>query len=50
MTHDERTCETCDECVYVGEGDFVCIRDDVPVFVIEDWQHVREACEGWVEA
>ena len=26
MTHDERTCETCDECVYVGEGDFVCIR------------------------
>ena len=40
-------CETCDCCVYVGEGDFICDDKDDPEFVIVDWQAIREACERW---
>ncbi len=49
MSDRPRTCESCDECVYVGEGDFICDVDDEPVFVIEDWCEMREPCERWVE-
>lgn len=38
-------CETCDYCTYIGEGDFICDREDEPMFVIEGWQPVREPCE-----
>lgn len=31
----------CDECAYIGEGDFVCylrgVGPDKTVFVMEDW-------------
>ena len=36
--------ETCDHCIYLGEGDFICDKDfgedDVieGVFVMEDWE------------
>lgn len=42
-----KICETCDNCVYVGEGDFICIRKDEPELVIIDWQAVRDACRKW---
>ncbi|OOM75122.1 hypothetical protein CLPUN_35590 [Clostridium puniceum] len=28
-------CENCDECVYIGEGDYACIKNDKPKIVIE---------------
>lgn len=31
----------CDDCVYVGEGDFACMQGD-PVFVIEDWVQTED--------
>lgn len=30
-------CEICDECEYIGEGDFTCMKYDFPVLVKEDW-------------
>ena len=30
-------CEVCDNCIYVGEGDFICDNFDIPVLVKEDW-------------
>lgn len=30
-------CEQCDECQYIGEGDFACIQYDFPAIVKEDW-------------
>ena len=30
-------CEYCDECQYIGEGDFVCTRYENPVIIKEDW-------------
>ncbi len=48
MSEEVRTCETRDHCTYIGEGDFICARDE-PVLVIIDWQAVREACRRWVE-
>ena len=26
VSKEERTCETCNYCVYIGEGDFICDR------------------------
>lgn len=49
-TDELRICETCDHCVYIGEGDFICDRDDEPELVIVDWQAIREACEKWRES
>ena len=40
------TCEGCDECVYIGEGDFACIRRDEPEIVIEGWRPMRKPC--WI--
>ncbi len=32
----------CDECIYLGEGDFACtlhgLGPDLTVFVMEDWE------------
>ena len=32
----------CDDCIYLGEGDFVCtlngLGPDTTVFVMEDWE------------
>ena len=50
MSKEERTCETCDHCVYIGEGDFICDRKDEPVLVIEDWIELRLPCRKWVDA
>ena len=44
----ERTCETCEECVYIGEGYFACMENDYEL-VAEDFQFVREPCEKWKE-
>ena len=30
-------CEICNECEYIGEGDFACMMFDHPVIVKEDW-------------
>lgn len=30
-------CEYCNECEYMGEGDFACMKYDFPAFVKEDW-------------
>ena len=30
-------CDKCDECVYIGEGDFACMKYFPPVIVKEDW-------------
>jgi len=30
----DRTCETCDECVYLGEGDFACMGCGVSELLI----------------
>ena len=42
------TCETCDYCVYLGEGDFACDERDYEI-VIEDWIPLREPCKKWTE-
>lgn len=29
----------CDNCIYIGEGDFICDKGPgEPVIVVEDWQ------------
>lgn len=30
-------CEICNECEYIGEGDFACMKYDYPAIVKEDW-------------
>ena len=30
-------CEECDECEYIGEGDFACMKYNHPVIVKEEW-------------
>lgn len=30
-------CEQCDECQYIGEGDFACMKYNYPVLVKTDW-------------
>lgn len=42
------TCETCDECVYLGEGDFACMERDYEL-VIVDWVTQRHPCEKYVD-
>ena len=36
---DEKTCDPmmCDNCNYIGEGDFICDRGIEPVLVMYDW-------------
>lgn len=40
----QKDCETCDYCVYIGEGDFICDKREEPELVIENWQPVRMPC------
>jgi len=49
VSKEERTCETCDHCIYIGEGDFICDRKDEPVLVIEDWIELRLPGRKWVD-
>lgn len=28
----------CDNCIYIGEGDFICDRDDIPFLVVDEWE------------
>lgn len=49
MCKEKATCETCESCVYIGDGDFICDRCKDPELVIIDWQPEREACEKWSE-
>jgi hypothetical protein len=36
------TCIDCDDCVYIGEGDFICMAGDLPVLVLEDFTDPTE--------
>lgn len=44
------TCENCDECIYAGTGDFVCMLD-IPVYVKENWKSTENylRCRGMEE-
>lgn len=46
-----KICNTCDNCVYICEGDFIC--DEHQVLVMEDFTPTDEfcCCNGcdWVE-
>jgi hypothetical protein len=44
----DRTCETFDECVYLGEGDFACMKIDGEL-VIVNWIPQRIPCDKWTE-
>lgn len=59
----QRICDPamCDECMYLGEGDFVCtlngLGPDTTVFVIDNWeatehylQCMRRNHDGYREA
>lgn len=30
-----KKCEDCDECKYIGEGDYVCIKDEPKIVITE---------------
>lgn len=32
----EKTCDNCSECIYIGEGDSVCLAEQEPKLVMED--------------
>lgn len=31
-----KICNTCANCIYIGEGDYICIADNEPIIVMED--------------
>lgn len=33
-----KICNNCSHCIYVGEGDYICDVDDMPIIVMEDHQ------------
>ena len=42
----KRNCHNCNNCVYIGEGDYMCsMSNDI---VIENWQPTEDyySCEG----
>lgn len=41
-------CETCSNCIPIGEGDFICTEFSNSKMVISDYEHTDEynACEG----
>ena len=41
------TCEHCENCIYLGDGDFLC--DELERLVIEDWNPVEFPCEDYKE-
>lgn len=49
-----KTCHNCDDCVYIGEGDFICDKCN-PFIVMEDFvpNEYYMACKNkqvWKEA
>lgn len=42
----DRICETCDYCVYLGEGDFACDERGW----CEDWELDTRHAETWILA
>lgn len=38
-------CEYCEDCMYMCEGDFACMRYGHPVFVKEDWCPTEYYCD-----
>ena len=34
--------ESCDNCIYIGEGDFIC--DEAQEIVIDEWVPVYREC------
>lgn len=34
--------EECENCIYIGEGDFIC--DEALVLVVDDWVRCNEYC------
>lgn len=42
------TCETCDNCVPIGEGDHICYECGEPKMVISDYSPTNEylSCGG----
>ena len=32
----EKICITCDHCIYIGEGDYICDSGDIPVIIMEE--------------
>lgn len=43
MENNTRVCDdTCDNCIYIGEGDFIC--DEAQELVIDEWIPVYGKC------
>jgi len=45
----ERQCFSCDHCVYIGEGGYICdLTNDV---VIDDWEPTEDfnSCKGRID-
>ena len=43
------TCDdTCEECLYIGEGDFICAASNE--FVISDWTPIKGFCDQKVKS
>lgn len=43
MKKKNRVCDdTCENCVYIGEGDFIC--DEAQEIVISDWVSIYGKC------
>lgn len=40
----KKECESCDECVPIGEGDFICTKEE-PKIVLSDYIPTEEY--GW---
>ena len=32
-----KTCDTCEHCVYICEGDYACMVEMPPKLVVDDW-------------
>lgn len=37
----EKDCFECEECLYIGDGDFACMKD-IPVIVMEEYFPTEE--------
>lgn len=37
----KKDCFECEECLYIGEGDFACMKD-IPVIVMEEYFPTEE--------
>lgn len=44
-----QTCHTCEHCVYIGEGEYICDQKDEPAVVLIDFSTPAEdymICKG----